>query len=191
MAQGAESCVVALEVLGDTTDGAFVRKKICSAGRLPGNMTGPSAWRIALGPCQSRAGLQDIGSEGISQRVYRGRPLPTSTCCDAHSASEMGHEQTNRSCRCRVCLCSLNRLRSAAKFREDGLLDPQNHLRQTCVGLRRPYRTMRRRRFLLLRKGSAATSISWLGSHRTSARDHSYCFQYVGRPARTRPCGQP
>src|SRR5260370_22789885 len=30
--------------------------------------------------------------------------------------SQMGHEQTNRPRQCRVCLCSLNRLQSAAKL---------------------------------------------------------------------------
>ena len=48
-----------------------------------------------------------------------------------HSTSEMGHKQTNQARQCRVCLCSANRLQSAAKLLPRSSTRP--HLRRDVL----------------------------------------------------------
>jgi hypothetical protein len=55
--------------------------------------------------------MQGIEPVRISHRVRQ--PFCNRAAgCTAHRRSVVGHEQTNRARRCRVCLCSVNRLQS-------------------------------------------------------------------------------
>src|SRR5271166_3245501 len=64
--------------------------------------------RVAIRLCDGRG-----RNEGCSPPHANQHHLD---CCNAHGTSEMGHEQTTRPPQSGVCLCSLNRLQSAAKL---------------------------------------------------------------------------